>query len=1451
MLMKLTRWLYGLTVACLGLLDFPVPVQAADPPWPPTVMVLALDPCAAEESSDTATFLVVRTGLAHTDLTVQYTLGGTALNGVDYETLPGAVTIPPFAWLAPVTVTPHDDFLVEGAESVVIALQQPPEWPPPFIVTWPSVAFAEIADNDLAPTNQPPQVSLVRPPDGAIFDAYDDISMVARAFDRDGRVITVEFFAGNLSLGIVTNRPVLTAPEALLVGGEDPAFDLEADLFPDLDVAADLTPIPIRGQLFRLVWPDAPPGTHVLTAVATDNDGASTRSAPVTIKVLEPPPQPVVTIRATDPVAAEPDPATDYLDTATFKVHRTGPTNLPLQVQYRIGGTALNGTDYKSLPRSLMIPAGERCIEVVIEPLDDLLVEGLETVVLTIVPPLCIAETVPPPPDCYRVGLAHSAKAIIRDNDTPPNRPPLVRLVKPEDGDVFLAPVDIRLAAVARDFDGFVTTVEFLEGTNSLGIITNNPLASSVVRPPFALTWSNVPPGHYVLTAVATDNDGASTQSRPVEIKVVPHVVPPEVNIFTLDAEAAETPDTSTPNTAVFSVTRTGSTLWPLLVFYSIGGTASNGVDYRPLTGRVLIPAGAVSNNIVVEPIDDNLVEGTEGVLLKLEPAPILTPANTAPQGWYRIGSNYVARAIIRDNDVAPTNLPPRVAIMQPEDGEVFVAPVDLRLVAAAHDSDGWVRTVEFFDGPNSLGIVSNNVSSSATPEQLFWWLWQHVPVGNHLLTAKATDNRGASAVSEPVAIRVLPPPRSPIVTIYATDPYASEGNRITPWAVNLGGPVTTNLNPKTATFTVFRRGDTNEDLTVFYRLGGTALNGADYRRLAGEVTILRGALSARIVVDPIDDILPEPTETVVANLVPVACPAVYPPPPGCYIVGDPAQAVAYIFDNDFNQSPKLEIVQPQDGAVFRAGTEIEIDVLACDPDGWVGKVQFCANNVQIGEQEIFFFVPPPPGQPQRFSMVWSNVPPGSYVLTAKATDNLGAGSVSDPVRIKVVTLPPVPIVTIRATDPVATEPNPLLPVLPDTATFTVSRTGSQSTALTVAYRIGGTAANSADYEKLSGYVTIPAGAPSAEIEVVPLHDVLVEGTESVILALAQLPCATSNVLTADCYLVGQPGRAIAYIRDNDAPPNRPPTVAIVSPPNGALFSAPVDVRLVAAAADPDGWVTTVEFFDGTNSLGIASNNPWVLEAAPIRLPDLGLEVVPEHSVTRPFSLVWSNVPPGRHSLTAVATDNAGDSTRSRPIEITVLDPSNLPVVNIMALDALAREGTTNTATFRVRRVGATNEPLTVFYAIRGTAQNGVDYVQIPTSITIPEGRRSVRIRIEPLDDNLPERFETVLLRLIPPPVGPATYHIGRPASAGAVILDNDWPILRNQDLPDGSVHVRLALPSGMPFRLEASADLANWEPVVCDTAAEAGLSFVEDDLQSHPQRFFRIVQEFGDLEED
>src|SRR6185436_6759281 len=279
----------------------------------------------------------------------------------------------------------------------------------------------------------------------------------------------------------------------------------------------------------------------------------------------------------------------------------------------------------------------------------------------------------------------------------------------------------------------------FFEGTNSLGIVTNEPGVINTSRPPFYLVWSNVPPGRYVLTAQATDNDGATSRSRPVDIKVVDIVPPPVVTITASDPDASEGGTISggsivISNTATFVVSRTGGTTRPLLVYYSLSGSAANGVDYRRLSGEVTIPAGASSAPIVVVPIDDNVCEGTESVVATVEP-PICIAIYPPPPECYVVGDPRQARAVIRDNDICPTNFPPKVAIVRPENGDIFVAPADIAIYAEAADSDGRVVSVEFFANGKSIGVVSNSTSNT---EDIVRLLWSNVPAGGYRLTARA-----------------------------------------------------------------------------------------------------------------------------------------------------------------------------------------------------------------------------------------------------------------------------------------------------------------------------------------------------------------------------------------------------------------------------------------------------------------------------------------------------------------------------------------------------------------------------------------------------------------------------------------------------------------------------------------------------------------------------------------
>src|ERR1041385_2163389 len=111
------------------------------------------------------------------------------------------------------------------------------------------------------------------------------------------------------------------------------------------------------------------------------------------------------------------------------------------------------------------------------------------------------------------------------------------------------------------------------------------------------------------------------------------------LSIVATKADAAETG----PTNAIFTVSRTGSTAAAVTVNYTIGGTASNGVDYLALSGSVVIPALSSSATITVTPINDALAEPTETIILTLVPAP-----------GFVIGIGN-ATATILDNDAPPT----------------------------------------------------------------------------------------------------------------------------------------------------------------------------------------------------------------------------------------------------------------------------------------------------------------------------------------------------------------------------------------------------------------------------------------------------------------------------------------------------------------------------------------------------------------------------------------------------------------------------------------------------------------------------------------------------------------------------------------------------------------------------------------------------------------------------
>jgi hypothetical protein len=101
----------------------------------------------------------------------------------------------------------------------------------------------------------------------------------------------------------------------------------------------------------------------------------------------------------------------------------------------------------------------------------------------------------------------------------------------------------------------------------------------------------------------------------------------------------------------------------------------------------------------------------------------------------------------------AGSNPSPTVSITSPANGASFTAPASVTINANASDN-GSVTKVEFFNGPTKLGEDTSSPYSYA---------WTNVAAGSYTLTAKATDNLGATTASSGVSITVNstnnPPP--------------------------------------------------------------------------------------------------------------------------------------------------------------------------------------------------------------------------------------------------------------------------------------------------------------------------------------------------------------------------------------------------------------------------------------------------------------------------------------------------------------------------------------------------------------------------------------------------------------------------------------------------------------------------------------------------------------------
>jgi hypothetical protein len=189
------------TITLLATAPTPNPV-----PTPPTVTVVASDASAAIGSVDTAAFTFTRTGDTSTALTVNYTLGGSAVALTDYRlvsgSMPVAVNIPAGATSATLTIHALANSTNANPETIVLSLATNAAY------TLGSARSATATISQVTPAPTPPTVTVVASDASAAIGSVDTAAFTFTRTGDTSTALTVNYTLGGSAVALTDYRLV-------------------------------------------------------------------------------------------------------------------------------------------------------------------------------------------------------------------------------------------------------------------------------------------------------------------------------------------------------------------------------------------------------------------------------------------------------------------------------------------------------------------------------------------------------------------------------------------------------------------------------------------------------------------------------------------------------------------------------------------------------------------------------------------------------------------------------------------------------------------------------------------------------------------------------------------------------------------------------------------------------------------------------------------------------------------------------------------------------------------------------------------------------------------------------------------------------------------------------------------------------------------------------------------
>ena len=343
-------------------------------------------------------------------------------------------------------------------------------------------------------------------------------------------------------------------------------------------------------------------GSYVLRATVADGQG-SVVTNDLTLTVNAAANLPGVYVSFSDAALAEPD------DIGSFRIYANSTVSVPLTVKYTVSGTAAAGMDYQSLSGTAVIPAKASYVDIPVIPIDDTLVEGMETVTLTIAPD-----------PAYTILSSSSCTMSLLDNEMPIITVAATDNALCETGDDRTATftltrsgkTDVAVKVYYEMSGSAVAGSDYTKPSGSVSLTAGQTSALVMIT---ALDDALVEGMEYVSMRIKDNSAyqiGAASASGNASLY---DDEKPAVSLQVTDGAGSEPGN----DTASFAVVCTPAPKVDITVPYTISGTATNGTDYERLSGSVTVKAGQKNAVITVKPLDDTIKEGTEMVQIMLQ----------------------------------------------------------------------------------------------------------------------------------------------------------------------------------------------------------------------------------------------------------------------------------------------------------------------------------------------------------------------------------------------------------------------------------------------------------------------------------------------------------------------------------------------------------------------------------------------------------------------------------------------------------------------------------------------------------------------------------------------------------------------------------------------------------------------------------------------------------------